>query len=133
MCHEAGPHRILPDVGPLVCVLLPASQSMVECLALPLPGLADVRATELAFPIGRPFLDRESQVSWRAEEMNVVGHDQVVSGQLGVSGAPIGFEGRLNSLVCHPRNAVFGADREEDDCGLVQGNKDSGGGGSAPG
>ena len=91
----------------------------MECLALPLRGFVEVSAAELAFPIRRPFLDRESQVTGRAEEVDVVGHDQVVAGQPGVGSSPVGFEGGLDAWICHPWNSVFGANCEEDNRWLV--------------
>ena len=75
---------------------------------------------ELAFPLGHPSVERQVQVARRAEQMHVVGHENVRSGQPGVGFEPGLAQDSVDRRLREPRDALSRVDSEKDDGRLVQ-------------
>src|SRR5687767_8802016 len=82
---QSGPHRIFPDVLPLLRVALAIAHSMMKparlksvgrrcCAALIFKTLGGA-----VFPKRNPAFDGEFQIARSAEEMQVIGHEQIIA------------------------------------------------------
>ena len=111
---------ILADVFEFVAVVARRTEAVVEEAPLPEPiALFEMFAGKLAFPVGDPFFEGESEVARGAEEVEVVGHEEVIADEPSVSGAPDFGEGGVSFGGCKPGSGTRSADGEEDDGGLV--------------
>ena len=119
--RQALPHRVLADVLELILVFPLVAEAVVERAALKRPRLGQMRAAELAFPKLYPLIDAEVQIARGAEEVQVVGHEQVVAGEPGGGFvAPEADEGFLHGGLGHPRHAVLGVDNDEEEVAFAQ-------------
>ena len=84
----------MADVFEFFAVVIGRAEAVVEVAALPLPiELVEVLPGELALPVGDPFIEGESEVARGAEEVEMVGHENVVADEPGVGSAPDFGEG----------------------------------------
>lgn len=109
--------RILPDVLPFLGVALAMSKPVMETCALETPNVR-VRPAEAVFPKGGPSLDGEFEVVRRAEQMEVVRHQQVIRHQPGRCQIPPDcVQAALHCLICKPALPLLGANRQKDPIG----------------
>ena len=88
-CDEGFADGVFADVSEFFTIVVEGADAVVEVAALPIPlGLVEVFAGELAFPVGDPFIEGESEVARGAEEVEMVGHENVVADEPGVGSAP---------------------------------------------
>src|SRR6516162_2069942 len=70
---------------------------------------------QLVLPKSNPAFDGEFQFMWRAEEMQVIGHEQIIAHQPGHGRVlPDVMKRVLNRGLREPLTAFPGADSEED-------------------
>lgn len=80
---------------------------------------------EKPFPIGHPTGKRNVEPLRSGEEMQMVGHQQIVADQPGIGFGPALLEEIVNGRLRQPRDAFFRADGDEDDGGFGQRNMDA--------
>lgn len=80
--NKLFPHRILPYVGQLLLVLNAVTHPMMKRTSLPRPRLIQMPAAELAFPELNPLVNPELQILRRAQEMQVIRHQQIIADEL---------------------------------------------------
>src|SRR2546421_2753812 len=105
--YEPLPHRILPNVIPFFSVALLPSQAPIPFVFLPFPLLAVRPDRKPALPILDPGIERESGVMRRAEEVNVVWHEQVISDQPRLRIAPRRLNKFMHPWLRDPRLTFF--------------------------
>ncbi|HEU5396517.1 MAG TPA: hypothetical protein VFV81_05065 [Verrucomicrobiae bacterium] len=111
--HQAGAHGILANVSPLLRIALAVSQPMVKSTRLKCPGVR-MYFGETIFPKAHPAFDSESQIPWGAEQMQVVGHQEIIADEpRGRSLLPNLMERSLNRRLSEPSAAFVGADGEK--------------------
>ena len=90
-CNELGPHRILANVLPLLRVTFVVAQSVVKTAGLKFPkhvagrrrrvALILQRLCQPVFPETHPAFDGEFQITRRAEQMQMIRHQEIVAHQ----------------------------------------------------
>ena len=66
------------------------------------------------------MFEREGKVPRRAEQVQMIGHEQVIPDEPGIRRAPDRIEGRLDLGLVQPAQAVLGIDGEQHDGGTGQ-------------
>lgn len=75
---------------------------------------ARMRFRQTIFPERNPPFDRELQIAWRAEEVHVIGHEQVIADEpCGRRVLPDIVQRALDACISQPTFAVFRAYGEE--------------------
>jgi len=110
MLDQALAQRIFSHVRPPLVVLFSVAEPMMKAAALKLPGLVEMATAELPFPKLDPRVDAESEIARRAEQVQVIGHEQVVADEPGRGFlAPDRDERVLHFRLVHPRHWVHDA------------------------
>jgi len=111
--HQPGAHRILLHVLPLLRIAFSIAHPMMKPACLKRPGVR-MRFGKSVFPKTDPTLDRELQITRRAEEMQVVGHEQIITHEPSGGGVfPDMMQRALHGRLREPSFALVGADGEE--------------------
>src|SRR5947208_3269351 len=76
---ELFTERIFPDVNQLLLVFDAVAHPAMKRFALPRPRFSQMTPAELAFPEFHPLVYPEMQIARRAEEMQVIRHEEVKS------------------------------------------------------
>lgn len=106
--HQALPHWILPHIGQFFLIFDSVAHPMMKRSPLPGPRLIQMAPAELALPKLNPLINAEVQVAWRAEEMQVIRHQQIISHQpCRRLLAPYFYQGLLHHGVSHPRDGIL--------------------------
>jgi len=117
--YQPMPQRIFANVLELLFVLGVVSDSSMKGSALPFAGPIRMCATELVLPKRNPGINPEIQVVWRAEEVDMIGHEEIIPHSPGVClVSPNAHEIRPNGCGPKARLAVFGIDGNEEDIRL---------------
>ena len=93
------------------------AEAGVPVLGLPSEGLVFDALAETPLPELNPIFQGYGFVVRRAEEAEMVGHQDVAANAPSGGFAPGFEEGCVDGFVGQPRAAVFGADGKEDDGG----------------
>ena len=111
--HQPGADRIFPHVLPFLRVTFVSAQPMMKSARLKGPG-AGKRFGETIFPEGNPAFDGESQLTRCAEQVQMVGHQQVIAHQPGRRRVfPDIMERTLDGGLSQPASAFVRADGQE--------------------
>ncbi len=107
--HQSGAHRILPDVLPFLRVALAVTHSMMKYARLKRPCV-QMCFGKAVFPETNPSFDREFQITRRAEEMQVIRHQQVITHDPCGSGvSPDVVQRALNGGLRQPAFTLLGS------------------------
>ena len=120
--RQLVPHRVLAHVLPLLRVTLAIAQPMMKPATL---KRADIRVPlrESIFPKGNPSFDFEPEIMWRAKQVQMVWHEEVVAHQPRLRRVfPYVVQRTLNGRLCQPSLSVLRANREEHPVRTAQGN-----------
>jgi hypothetical protein len=70
---------------------------------------------EPTFPETNPALDGEFEIAWRAEQMQMIGHEKIIANEPCRGGVlPDFMQCVLDRGLCQPSSSFLGADGEED-------------------
>ena len=108
-------NRIVSDVFPFLRVLIPVADPVVPVVRLPTAVTYSTAPTELRFPVPDPSVEFEFGLAERAEQMEMVGHDDVPADTPSLSFAPDGVQRPMHLSSPQPLSSVLGANREKDD------------------
>ena len=125
--YQSFANRIFLNVNPFLRAVLARAQAMMPAARLKTPVASSMPLFEISFPKSNPLFNGESQVMWRAKYMNVVRHQQIISGQPSGCSLPCFLKKLLRGFVCQPRNTVFGGDGQQNDVVAVEFNMDASG------
>jgi hypothetical protein len=113
LLHQRGTHWIFPNINPLLGVALAIPQAMMETAVLELAGVG-TRLGEPVFSESDPAFDGEPQVLRRAEEMLVIGNQQVIADEpYGGRVFPDAVQDTLHGVLRQPALPPERADGEE--------------------
>jgi hypothetical protein len=117
--HQPGAHRILANILPLLRVAFVVSQAMMKPAGLK-RSRVQVRFGEPVFPETYPAFNGEFQVARRTEQMQVIGHQQIIA-HLPCRGRvlPDVVQRALRRGLRQPALAFLRADGEETQFGLL--------------
>jgi len=111
--HQSGTNRILPHILPLLRIVLAIAQPMMKSASLK-NSRAWMRFSKTVFPETDPTLNREFQIARRAEQMQMIGHQKIITDEPCCCGVlPDVVQSALNRSLCQPLPALLSADREE--------------------
>ncbi len=126
--YQPGAHRIFAHIIPSLVVALVLAQAMVEAAHLKVSMLNPMQTLEGPFPKSDPLLDRELLVQWRAEKMQMIGHDDVTPDHPGVGQSPAFHQVSGDDRISQPAAPALRANGEENDGRLSAKNEHSGAG-----
>lgn len=106
--HQSGTNGILANVVPFLGVAFAIAKAMMEAAGLKGAGIG-MGLGEAVFPEAHPLFDGEFGIAWGAEEMEVIGHEEVIAHEPGggfvfpdlVQGALHGVLGKPAFTVLH--------------------------------
>jgi hypothetical protein len=108
---------IFPHINPFLRVILIIAQPMMPAARLKFPFWLGERPREpflfqreFAFPIGNPCFNREMQISWRAKQMQMVRHQQIIANEPSRCLRPNLVKKLMCSFIRQPRFTLFGID-----------------------
>ena len=111
--HQTLPHGILADVLPLLRATPAVTQTMMKAAGLKSSGVR-MRFGEAVHRETRPALNGEFQIARRAEQMQMIRHQQAIAHQPGGGRVPPEvMERALNGCLGGPAFAFLRADGEE--------------------
>ena len=116
---------ILLYIEPLLRVILTVAQSVMPAARLKLPFRPPMLQTELAFPVGNPRLNSESQLARRAKRVEMIRHKQVIAHEPCCRPRPDFTQKSVRHFVGEPRSAFLRGDSEENNVRLSQMNMDA--------
>ena len=99
---------VLPFGGVLVVVV----EGGVAIVAGPFPRLGEVGGAEVALPKSNPMVEVHVGKVWGAEQMHVIGHQQIMADHPRVCLLPSGKQGLMGIGLGEPRLVVLGANGE---------------------
>ena len=105
--HQSLPHRILLHISPLLRELLSASNTVMKTRTLPFPSLVQMRPDKLAFPILHPTFQRECQIPRSTKQMEMIGHQKIISQQPCICFLPYTAQRFMHFLLRYPGNPIF--------------------------
>src|SRR5437588_8762001 len=98
---------------------------MMEATRLKSGRILTASAPKLAFPETDPVLDLTFFIHWRAKQVDVIGHDQIITNEPRAGFVPRGNNRVMNICVRERLHPVSGANGEEHDCGLATKNENT--------
>ena len=124
---EPRPDRISPHVFPLLMIIFIATQTMMKTTRLKARrGWANL-PPKLPLPESHPLFNRDFFISWRAEKVHVISHDQVRTDQPCISLNPRLHETIMVDLLCECCSSVQCANSQKDDRWTIARNQDASG------
>ena len=122
--HQFGPHRILADILPLLRVTFPITQTMMKTACLK-SSRVRMRFGEAVLPETHPTLDGEFQIARCAEQMQVIGHEQVIADEpCGCRVFPDVVLSALHGCLCQPALTFLRANSKKNPVRSAEGNVD---------
>ncbi len=123
--HQSCAHGILNDILPFLRIIFAGTQPVMKPSRLK-PSCVGTCFCEAIFPKAHPSFDGKFQISRRAEEMQMVWHQQVISDEPGGGGVePDAMQRVLNETLCQPAFTIFRANGEENPIRSVKRNVNS--------
>ncbi len=120
--HQFGPHRILADVLPLLRITFPIAQKMMKAAGLK-SSRVRMQFGEAVFPETHPTLDGEFQITRCAEQMQVIGHEQVIADEpCGCRAFPDVVQSALHGCLCQPALTFLRANSKKNPIRSAEGN-----------
>ncbi len=104
--HKAFADWIFSHVLPFFRIALAVAKAVVKRMRLPAPIVMIVQFPELPFPISHPIVKGIFQVMWRGEEMNVIGHHNVIAHEPFRCRTPDLLKPRMHEFVRQPRDSI---------------------------
>ena len=122
---EFGADRVFPDVLPFLGVAFSISQSVMKAAGLKCTRIR-MAFRETVFPKSHPLFDGKFEIMRSAEEVDMVGHQQVIAYEPSGGGVfPDIMQRALDGRLREPRFAFFRADVEENPVWSAEGDVDA--------
>ena len=113
MLHLFLAHWIFADILPLLRVIFAIAQPVMKTAGLKFSCIWK-RFRQPVFPKANPPLDGEFQIAWRAEQMQMIRHQEIVAHQPRCRRVfPDVVQGALHRSLRQPTLALLGADGEK--------------------
>jgi hypothetical protein len=128
ICHQSGAHRIFLNIKPFFVVTLPIPKSVVKATPLKRAAVGTCLC-QLILPEPHPTFDGKFQVPRRAEQMQMVRHQQIIAHQPGRCLLfPNVMQRPVDGGLCQPTPAFIGANRQENPIGAARRDRNAFGG-----
>ena len=112
--HKTFAQRVFTNIIPFLRITLLPSQPVMKRMRLPAAIRIVMQPPELTLPERHPFLQRKSQIIRRAEQMQMVGHEQIITHQPCVGRLPCRAKMFLHGGVRKPQFPSFRTNRQKD-------------------